>query len=104
MHYLRAFSVSCLFLPCNVEQEEKVMHWADPEHTLSTLVITTDLPDLITDPVGDPELAMVIQPNSTRWLHIFCFTAGLVVAASEKTDKAESFILELLGGCQRVRS
>ena len=56
------------------------MHWADPEHTLSTLVITTDLPDLITDPVGDPELAMVTQPNSTRWLHIFCFTGGWVLA------------------------
>jgi len=69
---LIACSVSCLFLPCNVEQELKVRHWADPEHTLSTLVITTDLPDLITD----PEVAMVIQPNSTRWLHIFCFTGG----------------------------
>ena len=80
MHYLIACSVSCLFLPCNVEQEEKVRHWADPEHTLSTLVITTDLPDLITDPVGDPELAMVIQPNSTRWLHIFCFTGEWVLA------------------------
>ena len=68
--------MSCLFLPCNVEHEEKVMHWADPEHTLSTLVITTDLPDLITD----PEVAMVTQPNSTRWLHIFCFTGGCVVA------------------------
>ena len=97
IYYLIACSVSCLFLPCNVEHEEKVMHWADPEHTLSTLVITTDLPDLITDPVGDPELAMVTQPNSTRWLHIFCLTAGFVVAASEKTDKAECFIPELLG-------
>ena len=76
MHYLIACSVSCLFLPCNVEQEEKGRHWADPEHTLSTLVITTDLPDLITD----PEVAMVIQPNSTRWLHIFCFTGGWVLA------------------------
>ena len=100
MHYLRAFSVSCLFIPCNVEQEEKVMHWVDPEHTLSVVGNITDLPDLITD----PEVTAVIQPNSTRWLHIFCFTAGLVVAASEKMDKAEFFILELLGGCLRVRS
>ena len=98
MHYLRAFSVSCLFIPCNVEQEEKVMHWADPEHTLSTVGNITDLPDLImVGDITDPEVATVIQPNSTSWIHIFCITAGLVVAASEKTDKAECFIPELLG-------
>ena len=59
--------MSCLFLPCNVEQEEKGRHWADPEHTLSTLVITTDLLDLITD----PEVAMVIQLKNNRRLNIF---------------------------------
>ena len=78
MHYLRAFSVSCLFLPCNVEQEEKGRHWADPEHTLSTLVITTDLPDLITD----PEVVMAIQPNSTRWLNIVSVTGRWVLDCS----------------------
>ena len=56
-----------MFLPFKAEQEEKVKHWDEPEHTLSTLVITTDLLDLITD----PEVAMVIQPKNTRRLNIF---------------------------------
>ena len=72
MQYLIVCSVSCLSLPCKVGQEEKGRHWADPEHTLSTFVITTDLPDLI----ADPEVAMVIQPNRARWVHILCFTGG----------------------------
>jgi len=75
-------SVSCLFLPCKVGQELKARHWSDPEQTLSTLVITTDLLDLITD----PEVAMIIQPNSTRWLNIFCFTGGWVHESPEKSS------------------
>jgi len=74
-------SVSCLSLPCSVGQEEKGRHWSDPEHTLSTFVITTDRLDLITD----PEVAMVIQPNSTRWLNIVCITGRWVLERLQKS-------------------
>ena len=60
-----------MFLPCKAVQEEKETHWLEPEHTLSTLVITTDLPDLITD----AEIALLVtQPRNTNCLHILSVT------------------------------
>ena len=71
MLYLIVSRVSCLFLPCKAVQEEKETHWLEPEHTLSTLVITTDLPDLITD----AEIALLVtQPRNTNCLHILSVT------------------------------
>ena len=71
MLYLIVSRVSCLFLPCKAVQEEKETHWLEPEHTLSTLVITTDLPDLITD----AEIALLVtQQRNTNCLHIFSIT------------------------------
>ena len=62
-----ACSVSCLFLPCNIVQDENGRHWFEPGHTLSTLVITTDA-----------EVAMITHVNRTSWLHIVCITRVLV--------------------------
>jgi len=64
---LMACSVSCLFLPCNVVQDENGRHWFEPGHTLSTLVITTDA-----------EVAMIIKLITTRWLNMVCITRLLV--------------------------
>ena len=59
--------MSCLFLPCNIVQDENGRHWFEPGHTLSTLVITTDA-----------EVAMIIKLNTTRWLNMVCITRVLV--------------------------
>ena len=67
MQYLMACSVSCLFLPCNIVQDENGRHWFEPGHTLSTLVITTDA-----------EVAMIIKLIRTRWLNMVCITRLLV--------------------------
>ena len=67
LQYLMACSVSCLFLPCNIVQDENGRHWFDPGHTLSTLVITTDA-----------EVAMIIKLITTRWLNMVCITCLLV--------------------------
>jgi len=67
---LMACSVSCLFLPCNIVQDENGRHWFEPGHTLSTLVITTDA-----------DVAMTIKLITTRWrwLNMVCITRGLFV-------------------------
>jgi len=67
LQYLMACSVSCLFLPCNIVQDENGRHWFDPGHTLSTLVITTDA-----------EVAMIIKLITTSWLNMVCIIRVLV--------------------------